>query len=65
MTVFTLMPSLVPAVTFSLYIWFGTKLNLAEAVAALSYFDRMIWSISWFPNFLTQRGNLNVAFSRI
>jgi len=59
------MPSLIPALTFALFIWLGQTLDLAEAVAALSYFDRMIWSISWFPNFMTQYTELIVAFNRI
>ena len=62
---FNLIPSLAPAMTFALFMWFGETLDLAGTVAALSYFDRMIWSINWFPTFLTQNTELKIAFSRI
>ncbi len=60
-----LLPNLIPAVCFTFYIGLGNNLDLSTAVMTLAYFNKLSWTQSWFPKFLTNYHELGVSFTRI
>jgi hypothetical protein len=60
-----MIPQMIPAVAFSTYIGMGYTLDLAVALIALSYFGRLIWSIAYLPDLISQYNELKIAFRRI
>ena len=60
-----MIPQMIPAVAFSTYIGMGYTLDLSVALIALSYFGRLIWSISYLPDLINDLNELQGAFKRI
>jgi hypothetical protein len=60
-----MVPHLIPALVFFVFVGIGGKLDLAVSLIALSYFDRLISSISLFPELLNRYNELIIAITRI
>lgn len=56
---------MVPAVCFAVFIGLGNEIDLATAVLAMIYFDRLTWCQNWFPRFLTDYQEMSLSFNRI
>ena len=56
---------MVPSVCFAVFIGLGNEIDLATAVVAMIYFDRLTWCQNWFPKFLTDYQEMSVSFNRI
>ncbi len=61
----SMVPQMIPAVVFFAYIGMGNSLDLAVSLIALSYFDRLISTISMFPEAVNKYNELIIAFTRI
>lgn len=60
-----LLPNLIPAVCYSVFISLGHSLNLSTAVMTMAYFHKLSWTQNWFPKFLTNYNELEISFQRI
>lgn len=60
-----ILPQMIPAVCFAVFIGLGNTIDLETAVIAMIYFEKLQWCQNWFPTFLTEYSELNIAFDRI
>jgi len=60
-----MVPQMIPVVVFFTFIAIGNTLDLAVSLIALSYFDRLIQTISQLPDLVNKFNEQNISFSRI
>lgn len=56
---------MIPAIAFSAFIGLGNTLDLAMALTAIAYFERLIWGVGKWPEVYQQYNEMQMAFDRI